>query len=1289
MARRKLRNTRPKALFGEAAATLTAAGITATAQLAAAGLSSKATTKAAKQQAQATIQAAQANAQALTEQNKNNNQLQQDSQSFTKEQNEESRQLQKDIQMNLQMLTGAQSAKDRREESKIQVRNGGLAKGKRKLTQSFLWGNNMPFTVTDGGGVIPIGQTPEGFNLYEVVGNDHEHYHKAQGGKNKTGVGFKFADGSVVEGEGNQRSSQGEYLLTTPTDAAFISKHSIDGFNPVQAVNAGMNPLQAFALQEQIKATNGISDDGKSNASSPVKKNGGISTATNNILQPYIIGDIAIRRTLRNGGRPQAGIGDFLSNIKNQIVQDASDVWNHRANNAVMMNLLLGGAADLFNPISEDRYVQVNLPQSDGSIVPVYVDPEGVGLSYTKPQFVDENGNATTANIRQNVEIDENGNIRNLPTEAGFRLSPSMMRGLRNVINPRMFQQNKAAMQRIIQQNVGRAQQTTARAMGMSRAEMANPNGINFGSPNNPNLIRGISETVNRPITYETLGRAFTTGGAQNAVNSVDRLRMLYDFSRAAAAKNLRGLAIRTGRTLRNAGANIIDNVGYGLYNIGNGFSSVGQSIGRGASNAWTWTKGEVDDIVKGLKSRVTARQTANAARNNAKAEAAAAGGSEAEIRAAGEQAARNANFTRKDIINRWEQMYGKKYPNWFMRHPVIGTGLGITSLGIGGTLGYNLASYNPETDGPINMGDLESSYNVTDSMHRASRQQRAVTNAATNDSTSTSTPAASTSVRTKSATTNSAPAVSAPTDSTSTKKAQTKSSKTVSDAQASSDAVANGDDKKFKNFNEAFDYYHEKYGDDGAFVFGGLTYGTKKEKDAKKEARNRRWGARRTEDSLAKILGDMSDMSDAQLWDVYLNRKDRTQTRNGGYVARVPFTVGGIATDAATMNSYGINPNFDTDTITPTVTGAAYAANNGMLPTQINNDDENQARNGKRIHRKLKNGGRVKAGNGWYQFAGAGVNSLGNIGGALISSYGNNKAAGYLSDAYNQAGNILSNAYNSLTGIDMSTLRKEDYAAAHAMANIRSANVNVNPQLEAVNRDARQQMRAVNRNTLSSAARLNRLGRISDTRQQRLNEIYASQENQEEQIKQQNAKTITDVANENANRDTEANKAYQSAYLNLLQYNNDINNERILGSAGAQADALTNSAGAIAQAKMSNANAWAGAISSTGESFANALTTVGKQNQDYENIMAGVDTGAKISAALNHFSNADKEYLREIYADLDPDNKFDAEYMSQIEKKMPELKGTNKGGNTPGTARPSLKTTRPVSYFQYDPNFV
>ena len=266
--RKKAKCGRRKAAFGsQEAAILAAAGINAAASAAAAAVGASATKDAANKQAQSTISAAQKQAQAIKTQTESSKEYQLQAQNFVKEQNAENRELQKDIQMQLQMLTGQQNVNDRLEASKLVVKNGGMTKPRYSLR-----GNNTAFRVTDGGYVIPIGNTPEGYNLFEIRGNDHEHYHKAPGGKNKTGVGIKFADGNVIEGEGNQNTNQGEYMLQTPNAAYFISKHNIAGFNPAKAVNMGMHPLAAYNIQEQQKQINGITDDGKK-TSSPVENN--------------------------------------------------------------------------------------------------------------------------------------------------------------------------------------------------------------------------------------------------------------------------------------------------------------------------------------------------------------------------------------------------------------------------------------------------------------------------------------------------------------------------------------------------------------------------------------------------------------------------------------------------------------------------------------------------------------------------------------------------------------------------------------------------------------------------------------------------------------------------------------------------------------------------------------------------------------------------------------------------------------------------------------------------------
>ena len=244
---------RRKALFGSDGA------IMAAATLAAAGITAGATALAAKSQSKAIVDSAKTQAQSIKDQTINSNNLQKEQLAFTRSQNQENRRQQQDIQTTLQLMAGQENMNDRMEKNKMQVKLGGKPK-RRSITAPFYGGGK--FQVTDGGGVIPLSITPEGYGLYELYGNDHDHYHKTSSGKNKTGVGIKFNDGSVVEGEGNQNTNQGELLYVTPNDAMFISKHSIDGFNPTQAVMNGVHPIQAFIIQEILKARKGLNDDG-------------------------------------------------------------------------------------------------------------------------------------------------------------------------------------------------------------------------------------------------------------------------------------------------------------------------------------------------------------------------------------------------------------------------------------------------------------------------------------------------------------------------------------------------------------------------------------------------------------------------------------------------------------------------------------------------------------------------------------------------------------------------------------------------------------------------------------------------------------------------------------------------------------------------------------------------------------------------------------------------------------------------------------------------------------------
>lgn len=297
--RYKLKNggkSRPKAIFGVDGA------ITAAATLAAAGMTTAATLKAANQQSKAVESSARTQAEAIKAQTANNTDLQKESINFQRQINQENRQQQQDIQTTLQLMAGQQNMNDRLKATQEVAKYGGRPKRKKlsKMTSDIpsYGGARIPFRVTDGGRVIPIQIDDAGYGLYELYGNDHDHYHKTSGGKYKSGVGIKFADGSTIEGEGNQNSNQGELLYVTPYDNMFISKHNIKGFNPAKAVQEGMHPQDAFDAQQKIKAIYGINDDGsKSNKLSykQVAKYGG-------------------HRRLKCGGRVKKGNGGFWQN---------------------------------------------------------------------------------------------------------------------------------------------------------------------------------------------------------------------------------------------------------------------------------------------------------------------------------------------------------------------------------------------------------------------------------------------------------------------------------------------------------------------------------------------------------------------------------------------------------------------------------------------------------------------------------------------------------------------------------------------------------------------------------------------------------------------------------------------------------------------------------------------------------------------------------------------------------------------------------------------------------------
>lgn len=693
MSKRRLRNAgRRKAFFGsEAAAVLAAAGINVAGTMAASAISANATKRAAQDQAKATIQAAQRQSQAIKDQTAKSREYQMQAQEFTKEQNAENRELQKDIQMQLQMLTGQQNVNDRLEASKIKVKAGGKTKGL-GLPTSLLRGGNMPFQVTDGGGVIPVGRTSEGFDLYEIVGNDHDHYHKTRqlktGGKYKSGVGIRFADGNIVEGEGNQNTNQGELMLVTPDNAYFISKHSINGFNPAKMVEQGVHPLQAYAIQEQEKDMIGINDDGT--------------------------------RKAKFGKR----------------------------------RFLIGGTPNLYD------YVNMSYPQVGTDTI----GDTAVGIAYGVQNPTDKRSLKCGGKVRHKAYWGTDAQGRRIWISGGTSTSGS------------------------------------------------------------------------------------TTSGPGNS-----------------------------GRN-----------------------SYYGQTTGGNASSSTT--------------------------------------------------------------------------PRSSNGGPGTGGRTGVNTYGGGG----NDPGQMPKTTG--------------------------------NKSTST--------------------------------------------------------------------------------------------------------------------------------------------TRGGGF-------------------SGWVNRNAD--------------------------------------------------------LLGAGLNALGNIGGAWITSAANRRAANTLADAYSKGADIMAEAYRNLQTIDTNSLRKEDYRAAHMMPALQAPVSFAASNIAGVDRSLQRRLRNAGRYSASSAAAQERMANAEVEAQDQRNRIYSADQQQMQEIRQKNAERVTEASRTNAMLDTEANKQFGQDYLRLLQYNNDIENTKILGSAGALSEGAINGASAISQGQTSSAQAWATALANSGLTFSNTLSTMAKRRADFENTMLGATTEAQINQIARSGSRTEK----------------------------------------------------------------
>ena len=132
------------------------------------------------------------------------------------------------------------------------------------------------------------------------------------------------------------------------------------------------------------------------------------------------------------------------------------------------------------------------------------------------------------------------------------------------------------------------------------------------------------------------------------------------------------------------------------------------------------------------------------------------------------------------------------------------------------------------------------------------------------------------------------------------------------------------------------------------------------------------------------------------------------------------------------------------------------------------------------------------------------------------------------------------------------------------------------------------------------------------------------------EQIKQHNIDSINETARLNAQLDTQANQQYANAYLNTLQYNNNIENQKITGIGQANADAISQNSIALAQAQQTNGNIFGSAIANSGQTFATAFDTIRKDKQSFSDVYMGLGDKDKITAAiLRYKQKGDKSFIK------------------------------------------------------------
>ena len=193
-------------------------------------------------------------------------------------------------------------------------------------------------------------------------------------------------------------------------------------------------------------------------------------------------------------------------------------------------------------------------------------------------------------------------------------------------------------------------------------------------------------------------------------------------------------------------------------------------------------------------------------------------------------------------------------------------------------------------------------------------------------------------------------------------------------------------------------------------------------------------------------------------------------------------------------------------------------------------------------------------------------------------------------------------------------------------MATIRSANVNISPELAAIERATQRRLSGIKRNSLSGAAAINRASGAEIDAYDMRSRIYGQAHNQAEAIHQANADRLTQTSQFNAQQDVQSNQSYLTAKLNLAQYNNEIENEKITGAAQARADALTRTAENTAATRQANTAGWTSAIVNGVGGIGNTLIANSQSKANSDNVWLGASLEDKVQYLLDNPNDPRKQ---------------------------------------------------------------